>query len=276
MQIGLGLILIAAAGLKLYGLQIQPFAQHGLLLNESVRMAIVEWEIVLGLWLISGYARAGAWFAATLTFLAFAMVSFRLATAGVTSCGCFGAIEASPWHAFAVDAAALALLGIARPSLGSIRNNLRTNLTSLLLPGVVLAGAAAVTGATLLGLAALTFGSADAALASLRREPLSIRPRPVDVGLGQPNQLVETQVQIANHADCPVRIIGGTSDCSCVVTDDLPIALDPNEVRSLTVRIRLARTPGFFAHKAVLWTDNDQQRFIVLTLTGRVESPQED
>jgi hypothetical protein len=79
----LGLILLAAAGLKLYGLQFQPFAQHGLLLQASVQIAIVEWEIVLGLWLLSGFARAGAWFAAIFTFLSFAAVSLRLAVIGV-------------------------------------------------------------------------------------------------------------------------------------------------------------------------------------------------
>ena len=55
----LGTTLLCAAALKLYGWNVAPFAQYGRLLNTSVQFAAVEWEIVLGLWLLSGYRPLG-------------------------------------------------------------------------------------------------------------------------------------------------------------------------------------------------------------------------
>lgn len=111
----LGVLLLAAAGLKLYGLNVSPFAQYGWLTALWVQMLAVGWEVVLGLWLLSGACRAGAWVAAVGTFATFAAVSGYLGWIGQASCGCFGVIQASPWHAFAVDVTALALLAVARP-----------------------------------------------------------------------------------------------------------------------------------------------------------------
>ena len=61
---GLGVLLLAAAGLKLYGLNVSPFAQYGWFTAPAVQVAAVLWEIVLGLWLLSGTYRIGAWLAA--------------------------------------------------------------------------------------------------------------------------------------------------------------------------------------------------------------------
>jgi hypothetical protein len=103
----LGLLLLAAAGLKLYGMNVAPFAQYGWLTAPWVQVLAVLWEVALGLWLLSGAHRAGAWAVAVGTFAAFAAVSGYLGWIGQANCGCFGAIQASPWHAFAVDVVAL-------------------------------------------------------------------------------------------------------------------------------------------------------------------------
>lgn len=111
----IGLLLLAAAGLKVYGLNVQPVAQHSILFHPTVQFAAVEWEIVLGAWLLSGRWPTEAWAAAVVTFLIFGGVSLHLGLTGQALCGCFGSVEASPWHAFAVDVAALALLAVRRP-----------------------------------------------------------------------------------------------------------------------------------------------------------------
>lgn len=120
----LGVLLLAAAGLKLYGLNVSPFAQYGWLTAPWVQMLAVGWEVVLGLWLLSGAYRAGAWVATVGTFATFAAVSGYLGWIGQASCGCFGVIQASPWHAFAVDVTALALLAVARPDWRAARAEL--------------------------------------------------------------------------------------------------------------------------------------------------------
>lgn len=112
----LGLLLISAAGLKLYGLNVSPFAQYGRLLTPSIQSVAIIWEIILGVWLLTGTNRFFAWLTTTATFAVFAGVSGYLGVIGQASCGCFGMIEASPWAAFAVDAVALLALAACRPT----------------------------------------------------------------------------------------------------------------------------------------------------------------
>jgi hypothetical protein len=77
-------------------MNVAPFGQHGRLASASVQFAVLEWEIVLGLWLLSRRNPSWTWAAAVLTFLAFAGVSFHLGVIGQASCGCFGNLAASP------------------------------------------------------------------------------------------------------------------------------------------------------------------------------------
>jgi hypothetical protein len=79
-------------------------------------IALVEFEVVLGLWLLSGaYARL-AWWAALVCFLGFAAFSLASALMGNRSCGCFGNVEVSPWLSLAIDVAAVGALLCYRPS----------------------------------------------------------------------------------------------------------------------------------------------------------------
>lgn len=167
----LGLVLLTAAGLKLAGTNVSPFAQYGWFSAPWVQTLAVEWEIVLGLWLLSGAYRAGAWLAAVGTFAAFAAVSGYLGWIGQASCGCFGMVEASPWHAFAVDVTALVLLAVARPDWRAVRETPRADL--LRRPtgfAGVLLGAAVIL-VTLTGAATWAYGSPTAALARLHGPP---------------------------------------------------------------------------------------------------------
>lgn len=117
------------------------------------------------------------------------------------------------------------------------------------------------------------YGSLDAALAHLRGERVSIRPGVVDMGRGAPGQSLEGSVELVNRTWESVRIIGGTSDCSCVATDDLPVILAPGESRLVSLRVALPGSPGLFTRKVFFWTDDVQARTIGFSLTGRIESP---
>lgn len=266
-----GLILLVAAALKLYGLNVSPFAQYGWFSTPAVQLTTVGWEIVLGVWLLSGYNRTGAWAVAVVTFLTFAGVSLYLGLIGQASCGCFGAVQASPWQALTVDAVALAILWVVRPVSHGRWGLPRLRPAHL----AVRALAATVGAAVILGLftavATLLFGSLDEALASLRDERVSIRPAFVNLDRGPAGQTVGATVMLVNRTDRQVRIIGGSSDCSCVVTDDLPLTLAAGESRPVVVRVRLPATQGFFNRKAYFWTDHDEARTILIDLNGRVD-----
>ena len=264
----LGILLLVAAALKLYGLNFAPFAQYGRLSNAAIGLAAVEWEIVLGLWLLSGRAALGAWGAALLTFLTFAGVSAFLDIIGQASCGCFGSVKASPWVAFGIDVAALGLLAIARPDFRTMSQFPRWQWVREF--GIV-AGAVAFC-AGIMGLTSLAYGSPDAALARLRGERLSVRPGIVDIRSGEAGQIMEAAVEIVNRTDRPVKIFGGTSDCSCVTTKDLPLTLAPGEALQISVQVRLPASPGIFNRKAFLWTDCEGARMVLFGLTGRIDA----
>jgi hypothetical protein len=114
---GVGALLLAAAGLKLYGLGVSPVPAVGAWSAPVWQTGAAAWELALGAWLLSGAAAGAAWAAATGTFLSFAAISGYLGWIGQSTCGCFGAIPASPWAAFGVDAAGLAVLVTVRPPL---------------------------------------------------------------------------------------------------------------------------------------------------------------
>ncbi len=115
-RVVLGLILLAAAGLKAHQLATGPTAEAGLLTSRWFLVAAVESEIVLGLCLLSGVLARTVWLVALGCFAVFACVSFSKGLAGEASCGCFGTVKVNPWYTFALDAAAVAALLRWRPS----------------------------------------------------------------------------------------------------------------------------------------------------------------
>jgi hypothetical protein len=232
--------------------------------TPQVQVAAATWELVLGLWLLSGSYWAGAWLAAVGTFVAFAGVSSYFGWTGVASCGCFGVIRASPWTAFGVDVAALALLAVARPDLRASALRLPAGFSA------VAAGAAAVLIA-LTGVGSWIYGSPHAALARLRGQSLTVSQDYVDFGTGPAGQVVDRMVEVWNWSDGPVRLTGGTSDCTCVTTEDLPLTIPPGEARQVTVRMRIPHAKlGALTRVTELWTNLEKQRTIRLQIGCRV------
>jgi hypothetical protein len=136
--------------------------------------------------------------------------------------------------------------------------------------GAGLAALLVAVGTGTIGLVTLGFGSADAALARLRGERLSIQARVVDVGEGQPGQTLKAVVEIVNRTAQPVCILGGSSDCSCVATHDLPVSLAPGATAGISVQVRLPGKTGFFNRKAYFWTDCPEAQRITFGLTGQI------
>lgn len=118
-RVVLALLLLAAAGLKGYALATGPVAEEGLLTSRWFLIAVVEGELLLGLWLVSGlWAKAG-WGVALACFGGFAVVSLYKASIGEGSCGCFGQAQVSPWFMLGLDIAAITALVLFRPGIQS-------------------------------------------------------------------------------------------------------------------------------------------------------------
>jgi hypothetical protein len=113
----LGVLLLAAAGLKAHQLATEPVAERDLLSNRTFLVVWVELELLLGTWFVSGLLPRAAWVAAVNCFFLFAIVAALKAFSGEASCGCFGRIEVSPWYTLGLDVGALAALLVFRPDL---------------------------------------------------------------------------------------------------------------------------------------------------------------
>lgn len=264
----LGGVLLVAAGMKLYGLSVSPLPSVGWLSVPSVQYAAVAAELAVGGWLISGAARPLAWLAALALFGTFTVVSGYLGVIGQASCGCFGTIQASPWAAFGVDVAAVALLLAARPGRAAWQSE---PVRPLFLQATKLLGGAAFVLVLLALGSSFLFGSVSAALAKLRGESLGA-PQYVDFGTAKPGEVREETVPITNWTDRPIRLIGGTSDCSCITTKDMPVTILSNETYELTIRLKVPQsTPGGFTRTVAILTDCDEQRGIKIRLGCHVE-----
>ncbi|MDR1958610.1 MAG: hypothetical protein LBQ54_06160, partial [Planctomycetaceae bacterium] len=84
--------------MKAYQLATMPDLGQGLLHARWFNVAVVEFELVFGIWLLIGLMPKWTWIASVVCFGTFAVVSFYKAVVlHETSCGCFGAAQVNPW-----------------------------------------------------------------------------------------------------------------------------------------------------------------------------------
>jgi len=114
----LGLLLLTGAVLKGHELLTTPTANADIWSNRYFMIFQAEFELALGIWLLSGLFKRAAWLATLGCFTLFCGVTLYKALAGFGSCGCFGNVHINPWITlFAIDLLAVVLLVIFRPKL---------------------------------------------------------------------------------------------------------------------------------------------------------------
>jgi hypothetical protein len=269
----LAVVLLAAAGLKVYGFGVDPVAPTGTFSAPAFQFLVIAFEIILAVWLLSGKYAVGSWLVALITFFGFTVISFFQGWIGQASCGCLGSkVTVNPWLMFVIDLAVVAALLVSRPDLRPLWEH-RTGIVRT--GGIVFVWYVLVLG-TIAGFAHYRYGSIDAALASLRHERLSVNPRLIDMGQGAPGEIREATVEFANRTDQPIRLIGGTLDCSCTVLGDLPFTIPPGTAHSITITVRLPNSTGSFNRKAELKIDDQGFNTVGFRLTGRLNKAPEN
>jgi hypothetical protein len=266
LRIALGVFLLVTAGLKLHGLVVDPLAGDSFLASPRLQIAAIEVELLLGLWLLSGWQLCAARLVALAFFGILASASLWLALQGQSSCGCFGRVQVNPWATFALDVVIVAALGFVPMSAAS------SNAVSW--AGILrIVSGAAVLLAGIVGIFFLAFDNPLAALAHLRGERIVVQPAVSDVGEGVSGEWRDFEILITNHGDSPVRIVGGTDDCACSTTSDLPVTIPAHGSAALTLRGRLSGTPGRFLQRYVLYTDDSEQGVLTARFAGRIRAP---
>ncbi|MBN2455356.1 MAG: hypothetical protein JXB29_02275 [Sedimentisphaerales bacterium] len=112
----LGVLLLTGAVLKGWQLLTEPTANNDIWTNRAFLIFTVEFEISLGIWLLSGLFKKAAWLAALSCFSLFSFITLYKGLSGAESCGCFGSVHVNPWITlFAIDIPAVIALVIFRP-----------------------------------------------------------------------------------------------------------------------------------------------------------------
>ncbi len=106
----LGAVLLAAAAFKTHQLTSGPMPENSLFTSRWFLIGLGEFELALGLWLLSGAYPKQARIMALVTFASFGVVSLYQAFSGESSCGCFGKASVSPRHTLLLDSAAVVAL----------------------------------------------------------------------------------------------------------------------------------------------------------------------
>ena len=113
----LGLLLLTAAALKGHELLTVPVANKDLFSWRPFLIFQVEFELAMGIWLLSGLFKRLAWLATLSCFSLFCCVTLYKGLTGAASCGCFGRVHVNPWVTFSlIDLPAVIALFLFRPA----------------------------------------------------------------------------------------------------------------------------------------------------------------
>jgi hypothetical protein len=234
------------------------------LLAPATQSAVITWELVLAVWLFTQPERFASWLAAVLTFTGFACASGYLIAVGQASCQCFGAVEASPWAAVAIDVAVLVALIRTRPCWPKSWSE---GVAGTLWP------AAAISGLILVCVTCwAVFGSFSATAAHIRGERVGADYSYLDFGSAKPGERLEATLSVFNHGDRPVRIVGIASQCNCLSTQDLPLTIEVGDRASVRLVLVIPHSrPGHLARQLELFTEDPARPRIGVTAGCRVE-----
>jgi hypothetical protein len=270
----LSFLLLSAAALKAYALWTDPVPAVSLFTSPRWQIALIELETLLGLWLLIGLYPRGAWLAAVVAFSLLAGVSLYLGLIGQPSCGCFGKVAINPWYTFALDVVAVTALWHWRPRPASLPMWLGDFSAHSLRPSLYLASGVTVMLAA--GFAALCWldPSLSAAFAFLRGESLTVEPSILDIGSGARGEVRDFPIEVRNHTERRICILGGRVGCSCIETEDLPLIVPAREARSFKCKLEFRGRAGNFQHPFALYTDDETQPVVIARVAGNlVETP---
>ncbi len=99
---------------------------------------------------------------------------------------------------------------------------------------------------------------------------MSVEPSLSWAGEGAAEEERTLTVQLTNHGDQPVQVIGGTANCACITTGDLPISIPAHDSRPIDVKVTFKGGTGRFQRSFILYTDSKNQPLIKARFAGRV------
>lgn len=263
-RILLGILLLAAAGLKLYGPLNSGTFRNSLLVLSQWDLLAVGVELSVGVWLLSGWWPRTGWLVALLLFVILSGVSLTKALGGAVSCGCFGRLEVSPWAAVGLDLAAVIALLVFAPNRDDLTDTKGITPLQWVFRGV------AVTGVALGGL----FVYATHDLGAVCHGSFVVEPGSyVDVGRFPEGSVITVRLTLKNRSSSDVTLVGAQASCSlCLVVSDLPLTIPAGGQKGLSVQINFRGQPRSFEEAVVLFSDDPRCPQLRQVFNGEVQA----
>ncbi len=243
---------LAAAGLKFFT------GGVGEAYPPALQFLAMQIELVLGVWLILGWFRVSAWLLACLQLATLSALSITAVIRGQSDCGCFGSFQVHPGWTAALNLVALGLLVLFRPAVKWIEN-WGTLAAVGALASVAVASAVIANGS--LG---------DKLLAKWQGRTVALRSSVLDAGEEPVGTVKRLTVTVTNASSKDVRIIGGSANCSCTTTQNLPVTVSADGTAEVEIELKFRGTPGQFDHKFEFFTDDKTQPKLHGVIVGRV------
>ncbi len=76
----------------------------------SLEFGLIQLEVLVALWLLSGWKTVAAWLCTLSLFATFAGASLAMVVQKKSTCGCFGSVDFNPAWVFAIDIVAISAL----------------------------------------------------------------------------------------------------------------------------------------------------------------------
>jgi hypothetical protein len=78
----------------------------------------------------------------------------------------------------------------------------------------------------------------------VRVGPVLLSAQQVDFGIVGPNTMLETEIQITNVTDAPLKIIGSVPTCQCTTVDMTGVVIEPGESVPMPMGLKTAGSTG--------------------------------
>ena len=257
-----GVFLLVAAFLKL-----RDFGSPSALFDiaPSLEFGLIQLEVLLALWLLSGWKTVAAWFCTLGLFTTFAGASFAMVVQKKATCGCFGSVDFNPAWVFVIDIVAIsALLFVGRienhrvvdPSPDWLGFRLKNRIWSLTI-GISLV-------ATTIGFAGIYFNTAIGSWyarnlpIALSGQVLVTEPSVVAASPGVVGDWQTLSFAVVNRGKESVRLIGAEQNCKCRAIKSLPVVVPAGGQVDIDVDVKLGSKSSF----ALLTSSQRQARLV--------------
>lgn len=108
-----------------------------------------------------------------------------------------------------------------------------------------------------------TFGSPELAFAYARGYDFVLDDPVIELGECDRDEVREVAFRFVNLKSTPLKIVGASTSCNCVVTEGLPLQVPPRSTVSIPVQVHLKANDPDFLQTVSLYV-GDEQLFVCL------------